>query len=205
MKIMCCPHCQKAVVTNILYENMQEIITCVHCGFSDYAYIFKLSPKRKSTHKTFNDFSVADVIQTIRQQMEYVDLSNINIEQFIYDLHGRCAEFSPLMICKLINTLLEYSEVDQNDTGNETLFVKYEQENITLDDIYQKLDDLQNSVLMRLSIDSASVDIQELERKLLLKQHEIETWEKEYNQLSDKYQIVMEENKTLKSLLQKSN
>lgn len=209
MKILCCPNCHRALVVNVRGKNPQEVITCIHCGFSDYAYIFNLPQKRHFFHNNPNKMTVADVIQTVSQQLENIDLSYVNVEEFIYDLYGRCNEFSPLLICKLINTLLEYSKNKHNSLENETLFVKYEPEKVSLNDIYQKLNELQDSFLARVliedlsSVESTSVDIQNLKKEIQLRQRDTESWIKEYDSLLAKYQEVKEENETLKFLLQK--
>lgn len=209
MKILRCPYCQGAVVINSLSKNLQEVITCIHCGFSDYAYIFNLSKKQFSPHNTPEKLTVADVIQALKQQLDNNDLSYVNIEEFIFDLHRRCNEFSPLLICKLINTLLEYSEIEQNTSKNEMLFVKYEPEKVSLHDIYEKMKDFQESFLARTSkenpscVESSSTDIQKLRKEIQLRQRDIDSWIGEYNLLLEKYQKVIEENETLKYLLQK--
>lgn len=208
MKIFRCPHCQKAVVTSISDKNMQVAISCCHCGFSDYAYIFDLNPKWKSFSKSSEKLSVADVIETLSRQLDNTDLSYINVEEFIYDLHKRCNEFSPIVICKLINTLLERSERPSRNSYNKTLFVKYEPENISLNDIYKKLNEFRDSLLVETLIEnpcgeSSSFDVQNLKRELELKQHDIDSWIKEYDMLMEKYKQATEENETLKFLLQK--
>ena len=209
MKILRCPYCQGAVVINSLSKNLQEVITCIHCGFSDYAYIFNLSKKQFSPHNTPEKLTVADVIQALKQQLDNNDLSYVNIEEFIFDLHRRCNEFSPLLICKLINTLLEYSEIEQNTSKNETLFVKYEPEKVSLHDIYEKMKDFQESFLARTSkenpscVESSSTDIQKLRKEIQQRQRDIDSWIGEYNLLLEKFQKVTEENETLKFLLQK--
>lgn len=209
MKLMRCPYCQGAVVVNSLSKNQQEVITCIHCGFSDYAYIFNLSKKHSSPYNTPGKLTVADVIQTVKQQLDNSDLSHVNIEEFIYDLHRRCNEVSPLLICRLINTLLEYSEIEQNTSKNETLFVKYEPEKVSLYDIYQKMKDFHDSFLARTSIEnsfsvgSPSTEIQKLRKEIQQRQRDIDSWIGEYNLLLEKFQKVTEENETLKFLLQK--
>ena len=198
MKILCCPNCHRALVVNVRGKNPQEVITCIHCGFSDYAYIFNLPQKRHFFHNNPNKMTVADVIQTVSQQLENIDLSYVNVEEFIYDLYG-----------KHINTLLEYSKNKHNSLENETLFVKYEPEKVSLNDIYQKLNELQDSFLARVliedlsSVESTSVDIQNLKKEIQLRQRDTESWIKEYDSLLAKYQEVKEENETLKFLLQK--
>lgn len=211
MKIMRCPNCQGAVVVNNLDNNFQKIISCIHCGFCDYAYIFYLSHTSHSSHRKPNEMTVADVIQTISLQLKDRDLSYIDINQFIYDLHSRCKEFSPIIICKLINAFLEHSENAYEKSDNETLFVEYESENITLDDIYQKMIDFQYNYVLKMvgddsfSAESSNMDCLLLEKELQLKQLEIDTWIKEYNLLLEKYQKAMDENETLKFLFQKKN
>jgi len=208
MKIFRCPHCQKAVVTSISDKNMQALISCCHCGFSDYAYIFDLAPRRKSFSKSSEKLTVADVIETLRRQLDNTDLSYLDVEEFIYDLHERCNEFSPIVICKLINTLLEQSESPSKKSFNETLYVKYEPEKISLNEIYKKLNKLQNSIITETSIEnscgeSSSSDVQNLKKELEIKQHDIDSWIKEYDLLMEKYKQTIEENETLKFLLQK--
>lgn len=208
MKIFRCPNCQRAVVTNISEKNMQAVISCCHCGFSDYAYIFDLTPKKKSFSKSSEKLTVADVVETLSRQLDNTDLSYLDVEEFIYDLHERCNEFSPIVICKLINTLLERSERPYKNSFNETLYVKYEPEKISLNDIYKKLNKLQESFITETLTEnpcgeSSSLDVQNLKRELEIKQHDIDSWIKEYDLLMEKYKQTTEEIETLKFLLQK--
>ena len=209
MKIMRCPNCQGIVVINTMDKNMQKVVKCCHCGFSDYAYVFNLSPKRHS-NKTPREMSVGDVIETVNQQLNNVDLSSINVNQLIYDLNSRCKEFSPLVICKLINALLEHYEKNNESLVNEILFVKYEADSISLDDIYQKLKDLQATSISKIWLEDSSsdetqdTDIQILKNELQSRLHEIDTWVKEYDLLLEKYQKVKEENETLKYLFKQN-
>lgn len=208
MKIMRCPNCQGIVVINTTDKNIHRIVKCCHCGFSDYVYAFNLSPKRHS-NMTPREMSVGDVIETVSQQLNDVDLSSVNVDQFIYDLNSRCREFSPIIICKLINALLEHSETYNECNVNETFFVKYEADSISLDDIYKKLKDLQTISLSKMLLENSSndktqdTDVQILKRELQLRQHEIDTWVKEYDLLLEKYQKAKEENETLKFLQKK--
>lgn len=209
MRILRCPNCQGIVVINTMDKNMQKVVKCCHCGFSDYAYVFNLSPKRHS-NKTPREMSVGDVIETVSQQLKDVDLSSVNVNQFIYDLNSRCKEFSPFVICKLINALLEHSENNTESLVNEILFVKYEADSISLDDIYQKLKDLQATSLSKILLEDSSsdetqvTDIQIIKNELQLRLHEIDTWVKEYDLLLEKYQKVKEENETLKYLFKQN-
>lgn len=211
MKIMRCPNCQGIVVINTMDKYMQKVVKCCHCGFSDYAYVFNLSPKRHS-NKTPREMSVGDVIETVSQQLNDVDhdLSSVNVNQFIYDLNSRCKEFSPFVICKLINALLEHSEYNDESLVNEILFVKYEADSISLDDIYKKLKDLQATSLSKIWLEDSSSDetqdtnIQILKNELQSRLHEIDTWVKEYDLLLEKYQKVKEENETLKYLFKQN-
>ena len=211
MKIMRCPNCQGIVVINTMDKYMQKVVKCCHCGFSDYAYVFNLSPKRHS-NKTPREMSVGDVIETVSQQLNDVDhdLSSVNVNQFIYDLNSRCKEFSPFVICKLINALLEHSENNDESLVNEILFVKYEADSISLDDIYKKLKDLQATSLSKIWLEDSSSDetqdtnIQILKNELQSRLHEIDTWVKEYDLLLEKYQKVKEENETLKYLFKQN-
>lgn len=208
MKIMRCPNCQGIVVINTTDKNIHRVVKCCHCGFSDYVYAFNLSPKRHS-NMTPREMSVGDVIETVSQQLNDVDLSSVNVDQFIYDLNSRCREFSPIIICKLINALLEHSETYNECNVNETFFVKYEADSISLDDIYKKLKDLQTISLSKMLLENSSndktqdTDVQILKRELQLRQHEIDTWVKEYDLLLEKYQKAKEENETLKFLQKK--
>ena len=158
---------------------------------------------------TPREMSVGDVIETVSQQLNDVDLSSVNVDQFIYDLNSRCREFSPIIICKLINALLEHSETYNECNVNETFFVKYEADSISLDDIYKKLKDLQTISLSKMLLENSSndktqdTDVQILKRELQLRQHEIDTWVKEYDLLLEKYQKAKEENETLKFLQKK--
>ncbi len=211
MKIMRCPNCQGIVVINTMDKYMQKVVKCCHCGFSDYAYVFNLSPKRHS-NKTPREMSVGDVIETVSQQLNDVDhdLSSVNVNQFIYDLNSRCKEFSPFVICKLINALLEHSENNDDSLVNEILFVKYEADSISLDDIYKKLKDLQATSLSKIWLEDSSSDesqdtnIQILKNELQSRLHEIDTWVKEYDLLLEKYQKVKEENEMLKYLFKQN-
>ena len=209
MKIMRCPNCQGIVVINTMDKNMQKVVKCCHCGFSDYAYVFNLSPKRHS-NKTPREMSVGDVIETVSQQLKDVDLSSVNVNQFIYDLNSRCKEFSPFVICKLINALLEHSENNDESLVNEILFVKYEADSISLDDIYKKMKELQTAFLSKMWLEGSSndkdhdADFQILKKELQSRQHEIDTWIKEYDLLLEKYQKAKEENETLRYLFKQN-
>ena len=209
MKIMRCPNCQGIVVINTMNKSIHKVVNCCHCGFSDYAYVFNRSSKRHS-NMTPREMSVGDVIETVSQQLNDVELCSINVNQFIYDLNSRCKEFSPIIICKLINALLERSEAYNESFVNETLFVKYEADSISLDDIYEKLNDLQTTSLSKMWLENSSndeaqdADVQILKRELHLRQHEIDTWVKEYDLLLEKYQKAKEENETLKYLFKQN-
>ena len=51
--------------------------------------------------------------------------------------------------------------------------------------------------------ESSSLDVQNLKRELEIKQHDIDSWIKEYDLLMEKYKQATEEIETLKFLLQK--
>jgi len=190
-------------------KNIHKVVKCCHCGFSDFVYVFNLSPQKHSNMSP-REMSVGDVIETVSQQLRDVDLSSVNVNQFIYDLNSRCKEFSPIIICKLINALLEHSETYNESFVNETLFVKYEADSISLDDIYKKLKDLQATSLSKILLEDSSsdetqdTDIQILKNELQSRLHEIDTWVKEYDLLLEKYQKVKEENETLKYLFKQN-
>ncbi len=208
MKIMQCPNCQGSIVVDTSDSKSQKVITCAHCGFSDYVYIFNLSQTRRFSRRMPTKMTVEEVIKTVNQELSEVDLSYIDVNQFIYDLHSRCNGFSPIIICKIINALLEYSEMDYEPFENETFFVRYESENISLDDIYRKLNDSLTGNAKNLEEDPqrkgpSNIDVEVLRKALQSKQQEIDTWINDYTSLSEKYKKAMDEIETLKVILRK--
>lgn len=209
MIITICPNCQHTIVFNPSDRNPQHLFTCSHCGFSDYAYIFMLRHKYAFSRRKTNVMSVPDVIRIIDQQLTEQNITSIDINRLIYDLHNRCKYLSPVIIGILINSVLEFHNIERMSSFNETLFVKYEYEHISLNKIYEKLKDIESVYLLKKQsevsdgYEGSSMDIQFLRRELQVKEEEIDSWIKEYENLLAKYQNVKLENETLKRLTRK--
>ena len=172
MIITICPNCQHTIVFNPSDRNPQHLFTCSHCGFSDYAYVFMLRHKYAFSRRKTNVMSVPDVIRIIDQQLTEQNITSIDINRFIYDLPNRCKYLSPVIIGILINSVLEFHNKEQMSSFNETLFMKYEYEHISLDKIYEKLKDIEGVYLLKNQsevsddYEDSSMDIQFLRRMM---------------------------------------
>ena len=209
MIITICPNCQHTIVFNPSDRSPQQLFTCSHCGFSDYAYVFMLRHKYAFSRRRINEMSVADVIKIIDQQITEQNINSIDINKFIYDLHNRCKYLSPVILSMLINSVLEFHNKEQMSSANGTLFMKYEYEHISLDKIYEKLKEIESTYLLKKQskvsdgYEDCSTDIQFLRRELKGKAEEIDSWIKEYEHLMAKYENIKAENETLKKLIRK--
>lgn len=209
MIITICPNCQHSIVFNPSDRNPQRLFTCCHCGFSDYAYVFMLKHKHLLSCRKTNEMSVADVIRIIDLQLTEQNITSIDINRFIYDLHNRCKYLSPIIISMLINSVLEFHNKEHKSSANSTLFMKYEYEHISLETIYDKLKDIESTYLLNKQSNvpdgykDPSTDIQFLRSELQVKEEEIDSWIKEYEHLMKKYEDVKVENETLKQITRK--
>jgi transcription elongation factor Elf1 len=208
MKILKCPQCNELIVVDLDEENLQQTIRCSKCGFVDYAYAFNLRHNTDFYSRNFYNITISGAIDILKQQLESNDLNKVDITKLIYDLHQRLHAFSPLVLCELINMLIDNNNhLPEEGPCNDSMFVVFEPERVSLDDIFQKIHQDVASLLRSFAKVVIQNDydydgeIRRLKSNLHSTQKEEEAWEQKYSELAEKNEALEKEITTLKNLL----
>ena len=131
MKVLRCPECEKYVVAEPCSST--EVLKCAYCGYVDYAYWFSSHNLHRNAKTKLN---LEQIIGIISKTIDEVRIKKADINALIYGISKKCEMLSPLVVCEIINALLCQPENNNNECfTNDTLFVEYESERISLNDI----------------------------------------------------------------------
>lgn len=130
MKVLMCPKCKKHVIAEPCSST--AVLKCAFCGYTDYAYWFNCYGLHRNTRAKLD---IKQIIGIISKTIDEVHGKTVDINALIYGISEKCEMLSPLVVSEIINTLLCQSENDNEAFTNDTLFVEYESEKISLSDI----------------------------------------------------------------------
>ena len=130
MKVLRCPKCEKYVVVEPCSST--EVLKCAYCGYVDYAYWFSSHNLHRNAKTKLN---LEQIIGIISKTIDEVRIKKADINALIYGICKKCEMLSPLVVCEIINALLCQPENNNDCFTNDTLFVEYESERISLNDI----------------------------------------------------------------------
>lgn len=166
MKIVRCPNCCKCfVIENTeMWVNCTEIIECPYCSFFDYAYSF--NGKGIHRHSNFS-FDLDEIIDVFLQYLPEIKERKVDISALIFDVHKKCEVLSPIVICEVLNSLLEDSEDLNERWKNDSLFCHFKCKTVSLEEIKQDNDNIESEMRDIINrIKGNAVDIHVLKRKI---------------------------------------
>lgn len=180
MKIVKCPNCSKCfVVENTeMWVNCTEIIECPYCSFFDYAYSFN----GKGIHRHSNSsFDIDEIIDVFLQYLPEIKERKLDISALIFDMHKKCEVLSPIVICEVLNSLLEDSKDLDERWKNDSLFCLFKCKTVSLEEIKQNNDNIESEmreIISRIRDDTDEIEL--LKRKIKSLEFENAKLESEY-------------------------
>lgn len=180
MKIVRCPNCCKCfVIENTeMWVNCTEIIECPYCSFFDYAYSFN----GKGIHRHSNSsFDLDEIIDVFLQYLPEIKERKVDITALIFDVHKKCEVLTPIVICEVLNSLLEDSEDLDEIWKNDSLFCLFKYKTVSLEEIKQNNDNIESEMREIINrIRDSTDEIELLKRKIKSLEFENARLESEY-------------------------
>ena len=175
MKIVNCPACNKTIIAEN-HSNI-NILQCPYCKFVDYAYLFSsYHLHRTSTRK----LPITDILAIISSSIKEINDKECDPTSLIYGLHNRCNCLTPMVICQIINMLLSQTDSSMQIWNNETLFVNFLHDQVSLSDICSLNKEVEEKIITYIekqnefydNVKSLENDKADLERRYLLLKYE---------------------------------
>lgn len=194
MKIFQCPNCNEPVVTDVSGMTNHELLKCSSCGYTDYTYTFGFVEGRNNLGVEHN--RILEVIANIRNIVEREGIDRYNVNSLIYDINAQCPALSPIMICHLINAILDSMEEDLKVWINEAMFVEYVCEKVTIENLLQHKQICHRPTNLNQTSYNSEVDVWQTRCQEL--KHDVDNWKTDYLKLSERYLKLKEENEFLR-------
>lgn len=142
MNIVKCPACKKKIIAE--YHSNINIIQCPYCAFVDYAYIFSSSHLHRTSTR---ELAISDILAIISSSIEEINNQECDPTTLIYGLYNRCGYLTPMVICQIINMLLSQSDSSMPIWNNETLFVDFSSDQVSVSDILSLNKDVEGRII----------------------------------------------------------
>lgn len=194
MKIFQCPNCHEPVVIDMSGMTNNELLKCSNCGYTDYTYTFGFTEGRNNL--SIGHERILEIITTIRNIVQREGIGTYNINSLIYDIYAQCPVLSPVMICHLINAILDSMEENVKVWTNETMFVEYVCEEVAIEQLLQHEQTCYKPTILGQTIYNNEVNFWQTKCQEL--KHEVDNWKTDYQKLSDLYLKMKEENEFLR-------
>lgn len=201
MKLFQCPNCHGPVVIDVSGMANNELLKCSSCGYTDYTYTFGFAEGRNNLG--IEHERILEVMTIIRNIVEREGIDNYNVNSLISDINVQCPALSPVMICHLINSILDSMEENVKTWANETMFVEYICEEVTIEQLLEHEHMCYKPIISNQTIYNNEVDVMQTKCQEL--KHEVDKWKSDYLKLSGLYQKVKEENEFLRYKLNINN
>ena len=142
MKILTCPKCNKQLFAENC--NGTTILQCAFCGYVDYEYLFDTPYLYRGTKDNLN---IENVIEIISKNVCDIRDKTIDINAFVCSLAEKWRDLSPVAICEIINSFNDTYPCYDISQANESLFVEYVPDKISLQDILDKNIDVERKII----------------------------------------------------------
>lgn len=141
MKVLTCPKCNKQLFAEIC--NGTTILQCAFCGYVDYEYLFDIHCFHRGSKDNLN---IDNVIEIISKNVCDIRNKTIDVNAFIYSLAEKWRDLSPVVISEIINSFIDTFSYDISQ-ANDSLFVEYFPEKISLQEIFDRNVDVERKII----------------------------------------------------------